>query len=201
VTPFVLSLSKDERLTSNSNSPGVARQLVTSLLSRQKKVTKEKATPVRRPFGLPCGTRADGRLRNSPPAEAQTVLADFPRPLCVPRRTHRDPRATAKHPLIRALLPVGERYVVLFWLFLSSPFNKEGFAQKTGNCCFPLFIKRERGGFAFQAGASDAFCFLFPPATILYSNNRHSRLPLNNGVRLLADNLMSLARRKSAVRK
>src|ERR1700733_8320662 len=36
------------------------------LLSRQEKVTKEKATQVRRPFGLPCGTRPDRRLRNSP---------------------------------------------------------------------------------------------------------------------------------------
>src|SRR5271168_1869487 len=58
------------------------------LLLRQKKVTKEKATQVRRPFGLPCGTRSDGRLRNSRPAGAQTVLADFPRLISVPRRTH-----------------------------------------------------------------------------------------------------------------
>src|SRR5271168_3722097 len=36
------------------------------LFLRQKKVTKEKATQVRRPFGLPCGTRPDRRLRNSP---------------------------------------------------------------------------------------------------------------------------------------
>src|SRR5580700_12244199 len=36
------------------------------LLSRQEKVTKEKATQVRRPFGLPCGTRPKGPLRNSP---------------------------------------------------------------------------------------------------------------------------------------
>src|SRR3984885_8351258 len=58
------------------------------LLSRQEKVTKEKATQVRRPFGLPCGTRPDRRLRNSPSARAQTVLADFPRMVSVPRRTH-----------------------------------------------------------------------------------------------------------------
>src|SRR5271168_4130604 len=45
------------------------------LLLRQKKVTKEKATQVRRPFGLPCGTRPEGPLRYSPPAGAQTVLA------------------------------------------------------------------------------------------------------------------------------
>src|SRR5271168_46979 len=36
------------------------------LLLRQKKVTKEKATQVRRPFGLPCGTRPKGPLRYSP---------------------------------------------------------------------------------------------------------------------------------------
>src|SRR5271168_4966328 len=58
------------------------------LLLRQKKVTKEKATQVRRPFGLPCGTRPDRRLRYSPPSGAQTVLADFPCPVSVPRRTH-----------------------------------------------------------------------------------------------------------------
>jgi hypothetical protein len=64
---------------------GAAGQHV--LLLRQKKVTKEKATQVRRPFGLPCGTRSDGRLRYSP-FGAQTVLADFPCPVSVPRRTH-----------------------------------------------------------------------------------------------------------------
>src|SRR5271168_1700904 len=69
------------------------------LLLRQKKVTKEKATQVRRPFGLPCGTRSDARLRNSAPAGPQTVLAanlsfsaprvpTGPRPPSVPRRTH-----------------------------------------------------------------------------------------------------------------
>ena len=35
------------------------------LLFRQKKVTKEKATPVRCPFGVPCAARTSGRLRNS----------------------------------------------------------------------------------------------------------------------------------------
>src|SRR5271168_2064093 len=58
------------------------------LLLRQKKVTKEKATQVRRPFGLPCGTRPKGPLRYSPPSGAQTVLADFSLSVSVPRRTH-----------------------------------------------------------------------------------------------------------------
>ena len=35
------------------------------LLLRQKKVTQEKATPFRRPFGVPCVARQAGRLRNS----------------------------------------------------------------------------------------------------------------------------------------
>ena len=35
------------------------------LLRRQKKVTKENATPVRCPFGVPCAARTSGRLRNS----------------------------------------------------------------------------------------------------------------------------------------
>src|SRR5271168_4072593 len=59
------------------------------LLLRQEKVTKEKATQVRRPFGLPCGTRPKGPLRNSPSARAQTVLADVSLSVSVPRRTHR----------------------------------------------------------------------------------------------------------------
>ena len=76
------------------------------LLSRQKKVTQEKATQVRRPFGLPCGTRPEGPLRNSPSARAQTVLADTSLPVCVPRRTHMglNPDTT----LIPTLLPEGE---------------------------------------------------------------------------------------------
>jgi hypothetical protein len=36
------------------------------LLLRQKKVTKEKATPVRRPFGVPSLSRKRAGLRNSP---------------------------------------------------------------------------------------------------------------------------------------
>ena len=35
------------------------------LLLRQKKVAKEKATPLRRPFGVPCVARLARRLRNS----------------------------------------------------------------------------------------------------------------------------------------
>ena len=36
------------------------------LLSGQEKVSKGKAAPVRRSFGLPCAARHAGRLRNSP---------------------------------------------------------------------------------------------------------------------------------------
>jgi hypothetical protein len=35
------------------------------LLLRQKKVTQEKATPIRHPFGIPCVARLVRRLRNS----------------------------------------------------------------------------------------------------------------------------------------
>jgi hypothetical protein len=35
------------------------------LLLRQNKVTKEKATPIRHPFGIPCVARLARRLRNS----------------------------------------------------------------------------------------------------------------------------------------
>src|ERR1700683_1788944 len=62
--PFVLSLSKDKRHF-QINVAGGSPAASYLLLSRQKKVTQEKATPVRRPFGLPCGTRPSRRLRNS----------------------------------------------------------------------------------------------------------------------------------------
>src|SRR5450759_5747747 len=48
-----------------STSPGVARQLVTFFCFAKKKVTKEKATPVYRPCGVPCVARLLRRLRNS----------------------------------------------------------------------------------------------------------------------------------------
>ena len=69
--------------------PGVARRLVTFFCFAKRKVTKEKATQVRRPFGLPCAARRRRRLRNSRLVDglaqkaqfvlaAQTVLADYP---------------------------------------------------------------------------------------------------------------------------
>jgi hypothetical protein len=55
------------------------------LLLRQMKVTKEKASPVRRPCGVPCATRPQRGLRNS-----ALRASDSPRPLsvvpCVARR-------------------------------------------------------------------------------------------------------------------
>ncbi len=45
--------------------PGVARQQVTFFCFAKKKVTKEKATPVRRCFAVPCVARLVRRLRNS----------------------------------------------------------------------------------------------------------------------------------------
>jgi len=56
------------------------------LLLAQEKETKEKGTLLNRPFGIPCVTRSDRRLRNSPAARTQTVLADPPCRLCVTRR-------------------------------------------------------------------------------------------------------------------
>src|SRR4030066_1824414 len=53
------------RARSKSTSPGVARQLVTFSCFAKEKVTKKKATPVCRPFGVPCVARLVRRLRNS----------------------------------------------------------------------------------------------------------------------------------------
>jgi hypothetical protein len=48
------------------------------LLFRRKKVTKENATPVRCPFGVPCAARTSGRLRNSRFALRLVVRAKRP---------------------------------------------------------------------------------------------------------------------------
>ena len=45
--------------------PGVARRLVTFFCFAKKKVTKEKATPIRHLFEVPCVARQLRRLRNS----------------------------------------------------------------------------------------------------------------------------------------
>ena len=57
-------------------------------------------------------------------------------------------------------------------------------------------------------GAESGFCvttvdftFLIPPATILYSNSRHSIAPLNKGIRREADKRIYFGRRASPVRK
>src|SRR5664279_2381024 len=70
-------------INSNPTPSGVARQLVTFFCFAKKKVTKEKATPARRPFGVPSIFRQQAGLRNSPwrgtqnvpHCGAQTVLA------------------------------------------------------------------------------------------------------------------------------
>jgi hypothetical protein len=51
---------------SNPTPSGVARQLVTFSCFAKEKVTKKKATPVRRPFGVPSIFRQQAGLRNSP---------------------------------------------------------------------------------------------------------------------------------------
>jgi len=82
------------------------------LLSRQKNVTQEKATPFRRPplrCGYPallakpggCGTR---------PCGPQTVLADFPRLVCATRRRNRGNSENHPHPAPLLLCP-GHRAV------------------------------------------------------------------------------------------
>src|SRR5277367_249300 len=69
-----ITMSIGDESRTKPNSPGLPAA-GHFLLLRQKKVTKEKATQVRRPFGFPCGTRPEGPLRYSPPSGAQTVLA------------------------------------------------------------------------------------------------------------------------------
>ena len=81
--PFVLSLSKHE-CSEKPTPSGVARQLVTFFCFAKKKVTKEKATPARRPFGVPCVARL-ARLphklaRSATRPRAQTYSSEFPDP-------------------------------------------------------------------------------------------------------------------------
>jgi hypothetical protein len=80
-------LSKDGRsplvFKFKINTVGVARQLVTFSCFAKEKVTKKKATPVYRPFGVPSIFLQQAGLRNSPwrgthpvpHCGAQTVLA------------------------------------------------------------------------------------------------------------------------------
>ena len=63
--PFALSLSKGECPNIKIKTAGGRPAASHFLLLRQKKVTKEKATPVCRPCGVPCVARLVRRLRNS----------------------------------------------------------------------------------------------------------------------------------------
>jgi len=53
------------KIKTNFNFAGGSPAAGYFLLLRQKKVTKEKATPIRHPFGIPCVARLARRLRNS----------------------------------------------------------------------------------------------------------------------------------------
>jgi hypothetical protein len=57
--------SKISQSVKISGLPGVARRLVTFFCFAKKKVTKEKATPIRHLFEVPCVARLVRRLRNS----------------------------------------------------------------------------------------------------------------------------------------
>ena len=70
-------LKSKSTLTSTLTSPGAARQLVTFFCFAKKKVTKEKATPIRHPFGIPCVCSTDHAAAELA-LRAQTVLADYP---------------------------------------------------------------------------------------------------------------------------
>jgi hypothetical protein len=61
-----------------------------------------------------------------------------------------------------------------------------------------LLVIGEESGFCVT---TVAFTFLIPPATILYSNSRHSIAPLNKGVLREADKRIDFGRRASPVRK
>jgi hypothetical protein len=67
---------------SNPTPSGVARQLVTFFCFAKKKVTKEKATPARRPFGVPSVAqlvRLPHKLaRSATRPRAQTYSSEFP---------------------------------------------------------------------------------------------------------------------------
>ena len=65
IRPFALSLSKGEWQKTKINTAGGCPAASHFLLLRQKKVTKEKATPVCRRCAVPCVARLVRRLRNS----------------------------------------------------------------------------------------------------------------------------------------
>ena len=65
----------------------------TYLSCAAKKGRPKKAAPLSRPFGVPCVTRIDRRLRNSPAARTQTVLAENSCRFCVTRRFRKGDKA------------------------------------------------------------------------------------------------------------
>jgi hypothetical protein len=62
---YVLILFDIPQIKTNFNFAGGSPAAGYLLLHRQKKVTQEKATPIRHPFGIPCVARLVRRLRNS----------------------------------------------------------------------------------------------------------------------------------------
>jgi hypothetical protein len=83
-------ISVDPLSLSNPTPSGVARQLVTFFCFAKKKVTKEKATPVRRCFAVPSVTQPDRPphklARSAARPRAQTYSSDYPCLACATRR-------------------------------------------------------------------------------------------------------------------
>jgi hypothetical protein len=75
---------------STPTSSGVARQLVTFSCFAKEKVTKKKATPAHRPFGVPCVAQPDRPphklARSAARPRAQTYSSDTPCLVCATRR-------------------------------------------------------------------------------------------------------------------
>jgi hypothetical protein len=91
-------------LNSKPTPSGVARQLVTFFCFTKKKVTKEKATPVCRPFGVPCVARLVRRLRNSRYALRQSSPTPPDQPPLLggaQGKVKQKPNSTAKPPNYR----------------------------------------------------------------------------------------------------
>ena len=82
IIPFALRYRRVSYLTSKSTPPGVARQQVTFFCFAKIKVTKEKATPVCRPCGVPCVARLvrlpHKLARSASRPRAQTYSSEFP---------------------------------------------------------------------------------------------------------------------------
>ena len=97
------------------------------LLLRQKKVSKEKATPTGPvALRLPCDARRSGPARNSLTAFAQTTAPDDSRPVCASRRPQRGPRTTQRQDFE---FPTGQftaqsQMRASFWVFPFGPADK-----------------------------------------------------------------------------